>query len=264
MSWVLDLIRESRLACALGSEESGWEEGEAVGCQAISHLLTLCNQDLGCTLSPVPPLATSVTQGKARVLAGAPKSPPTLASTSDFIYGYSPFPFHSHQSSLCALAWRGWHALPLGLCTQFSFCLGCPSCRSLHSSQPLSSGAAYIQAITLHKGVSPPVPSNFLSTLPRVFFLFSPPCTCGHLTCTYFIVYMFVIILCLLARQLQESSSPFFVSCYIFSGPSSAWHLLATQKGFLKYMKEFPFEPIKVQMNAKPTVNAYWIDLLDC
>ena len=61
---------------------------------------------------------------------------------------------------------------PLGLCTQFSFCRGCPSCRSLQSSQPLSSGAAYIQAITLHKGVSPPVPSNFISTLPC--FLFFP------------------------------------------------------------------------------------------
>lgn len=39
MSWVLDLIRESRLACALGSEEFGWEKREAVGCQAISHLV---------------------------------------------------------------------------------------------------------------------------------------------------------------------------------------------------------------------------------
>ena len=197
MSWVLDLIRESRLACALGSEEFGWEEGEAVGCQAISHLLTLCDQDLGCTLSPVPslvhpPLATSVTQGKARVLAGASKSPPTLASTSDFIYGYSPFPFHSHQSSLCGLAWTGWHALPLGLCTQFSFCLGCPSCRSLHSPQPLSSGAACIQAITLHKGVSPPVPSNFLSTLPCVFFLFSLP---AHVGIWHALISLFICLL---------------------------------------------------------------------
>ena len=114
MSWVLDLIREFRLACALGNEQFGWEEGEVVGCQAISHLLTLCNQDLGCKLSPVPslvhpPLATSVTQSKARVLAGASKSP-SLASVSDFIfYRYSPFPFHSHQSSLCALSWRGQH-----------------------------------------------------------------------------------------------------------------------------------------------------------
>lgn len=94
-----------------------------------------------------PPLATPITQSKAKVHARASKAPPGLASLSNFMfYKYFPFHFTPIRVAFLLLLGDGSTHLSPGLCIHSSLCLGCLPVSAQLRSLPIFSSSPCISS----------------------------------------------------------------------------------------------------------------------